>query len=95
MSSTETVATGLPVGINKGFRVVKLKKRPRVAGRKGHRGPRRVIVRDVIREVTGYAPYEKRVLEFLRNGLDKKALRLAKRKVRKNLAVSMTVFPAY
>jgi large subunit ribosomal protein L36e len=40
-----------------------------------------VIVKEVIREVTGYAPYEKRILELLRNGLDKKALRLAKRRV--------------
>lgn len=40
-----------------------------------------MIVKEVIREVTGYAPYEKRILELLRNGLDKKALRLAKRRV--------------
>lgn len=47
-----------------------------------HFGPRHILAREIIREVAGLTGYEARVLEFLRNGLDKKALRLAKRKVR-------------
>jgi Ribosomal protein L36e len=38
-------------------------------------------VKDVIREVSGYAPYEKRIIELMRNQLDKRALRFAKKRV--------------
>jgi large subunit ribosomal protein L36e len=74
--------TGLAVGWGRGFRITKrpLKERFRDV-RKRKPGPRKLLVREVIREVTGYAPYEKRILELLRNGLDKKALRLAKRRI--------------
>lgn len=39
-------------------------------------------MRDVIREVAGMAPYEKRIVELLKIGKDKRALKVAKRKVR-------------
>jgi hypothetical protein len=38
---------------------------------KGKLGKRVKIVRELIREVTGYAPYEKRVMELLKVGKDK------------------------
>lgn len=40
------------------------------------------MIRGLIREVAGSAPYEKRLIELLKNGRDKRALKLAKRKVR-------------
>ena len=40
------------------------------------------FVRDIIREVAGLAPYEKRVTELLKVGKDKRALKLCKKKVR-------------
>jgi large subunit ribosomal protein L36e len=46
-------------------------------------GKRTKFVREVIREVSGYAPYERRIIELVRVGLDKRALKLAKRKVRR------------
>ena len=40
------------------------------------------FVRDIVREVAGQAPYEKRLMELLKVGRDKRALKVAKRKVR-------------
>jgi large subunit ribosomal protein L36e len=39
------------------------------------------FVRNLIREVTGFAPYEKRITELLKVGKDKRALKVAKRKL--------------
>ena len=39
------------------------------------------FVREIIREVAGLAPYEKRVSELLKVGKDKRALKLCKKKV--------------
>lgn len=40
------------------------------------------FVRDVVREVCGLAPYEKRMLELLKVQRDKRALKFAKKRVR-------------
>ena len=39
------------------------------------------FVRSLIREVAGFAPYEKRITELLKVGKDKRALKVAKRKL--------------
>ena len=39
------------------------------------------FVREIVREVAGLAPYEKRVSELLKVGKDKRALKLCKKKV--------------
>eukprot|EP00331_Platyophrya_macrostoma_P031880 CAMPEP_0176436376 /NCGR_PEP_ID=MMETSP0127-20121128/17934_1 /TAXON_ID=938130 /ORGANISM="Platyophrya macrostoma, Strain WH" /LENGTH=87 /DNA_ID=CAMNT_0017819689 /DNA_START=82 /DNA_END=345 /DNA_ORIENTATION=+ len=49
--------------------------------RKGTLGKRVKLVRDTIKEVVGFAPYEKRIMELLKTGVakdNKKALKLAK-----------------
>ena len=68
----------ISVGLHRGWPVTKrLRKRPT-----GHRvKPLRDLTHEVIREVCGYAPYERRVMELLRNGYDKRALRVCKRKL--------------
>lgn len=38
---------------------------------------------DVVKEVAGLAPYERRVIELLRNSKDKRARKLAKKRVRR------------
>lgn len=39
------------------------------------------FVRDLIREVCGHAPYEKRAMELLKVSKDKRALKFLKRRV--------------
>lgn len=39
------------------------------------------FIRDIVREVAGQAPYERRVLELLKVGKDKRALKVCKKKL--------------
>lgn len=39
-------------------------------------------MREIVKEVAGLAPYERRVIELLRNSKDKRARKLAKKRVR-------------
>ncbi|KAL1818520.1 hypothetical protein ACET3Z_013389 [Daucus carota] len=48
---------------------------------KGKTSKRTHFVRNLIREVAGFAPYEKRITELLKVGKDKRALKVAKRKL--------------
>ncbi|KAJ0043609.1 hypothetical protein Pint_17468 [Pistacia integerrima] len=73
--------TGLFVGLNKGHVVTKKELPPRPSVRKGKTSKRVHFVRNVIREVAGFAPYEKRITELLKVGKDKRALKVAKRKL--------------
>ncbi|PKU83132.1 60S ribosomal protein L36-2 [Dendrobium catenatum] len=85
--------TGLFVGLNKGHIVTKRELPPRPSSRKGEtnhfsleataeKTSKRVhFVRNLIREVAGFAPYEKRITELLKVGKDKRALKVAKRKL--------------
>ncbi|KAJ2006974.1 ribosomal protein L36, partial [Coemansia sp. RSA 455] len=40
-----------------------------------------VFVRDLIREVVGFAPYERRIMELLKNSRDKRARKLGKKRL--------------
>ncbi|CAK9134413.1 unnamed protein product [Ilex paraguariensis] len=73
--------TGLFVGLNKGHVVTKKELAPRPSDRKGKTSKRIHLVRNLIREVAGFAPYEKRITELLKVGKDKRALKVAKRKL--------------
>lgn len=61
--------------------VTKRELAPKPSRRKGRLGKRVKFVRDIIREVAGMAPYEKRIVELLKVGKDKRALKVAKKKV--------------
>jgi large subunit ribosomal protein L36e len=75
---------GTAIGINKGFikqAIPNKKKLARPSRRRGHLSKRVDLVRQVIREVAGFAPYEKRIIELLRIGgskESKRALKMAK-----------------
>ena len=73
--------TNIAVGLNKGRTVTKTTKKERPANRKGLASKKVKFVRSIVAEVAGNAPYEKRVMELLKNGLDKRALKLCKRKL--------------
>ena len=42
---------------------------------------KKTFVKSIIREVAGFSPYERRLMELLRNSKDKKAKKLAKKRV--------------
>merc|ERR1712205_120673 len=75
------VASGLAAGLNKGFITQKRTLAKRPVSRKGKLGRRVKFVREVVREVAGYAPYEKRIMELLKVGKDKRALKVAKNRL--------------
>ncbi|CAI5972848.1 unnamed protein product [Closterium sp. NIES-65] len=69
--------TGIAVGLNKGHVVTKRE----ISKPKTRASKRGAFVRGLIREVAGFSPYEKRIMELLKVGKDKRALKLAKRKL--------------
>lgn len=74
-------STGIAIGINKGHKVTPRVKAARVSYRKGAASARTTFVRDIIQEVAGLAPYERRIIELLRNSQEKRARKLAKKKL--------------
>ncbi|XP_031485116.1 60S ribosomal protein L36-2-like [Nymphaea colorata] len=73
--------SGFFVGLNRGHVTTKRELARRPSDRKGKTSKRTLFVRNLIREVAGFAPYEKRITELLKVGKDKRALKVAKRKL--------------
>ncbi|GLJ32574.1 hypothetical protein SUGI_0655230 [Cryptomeria japonica] len=73
--------SGIFVGINRGHVITKRQPALRPSANKGKRSKRTDFVRKLIREVAGFAPYEKRITELLKVGKDKRALKVAKKKL--------------
>ena len=73
--------TNIAVGMDKGKALTKLEMKPRPSTRKGKLNKRVEFVREVITEVVGFAPYEKRCLELLKVGKEKRCLKLLKTKL--------------
>jgi len=69
------------VGLNKGHKVTPHQPKPKVSRTKGHLAKRTEFAREIVREVCGLAPYERRVIELLRNSKDKRARKLAKKRL--------------
>eukprot|EP00296_Roombia_truncata_P009244 JP447813.1.p2 GENE.JP447813.1~~JP447813.1.p2 ORF type:complete len:105 (+),score=54.53 JP447813.1:32-346(+) len=71
----------IAVGLSKGFLVEKKTAAARPASRKGYLSTRVKFVRDVVKEVAGLNPYERRLIELLKVGRDKRCLKLAKQRL--------------
>merc|ERR1711964_260979 len=80
--STMGVVHNMVVGPNRGHKTTKL------AGHKGTQSRKRgavtqrsAFVKSIIREVVGFAAYEKRCIELLRISKDKRALKFCKKRL--------------
>merc|ERR1712033_134147 len=71
----------LAVGMNKGRKVTKNEQAPRPSRRKGRLTKHVRFIRDLVREVSGFAPYERRAIELLRISKDKRALKFCKKRL--------------
>merc|ERR1711935_863765 len=71
MVANGVTATGLACG----------PKKVRPSEKKGKLGVKVKLARDVIREVVGFAPYERRCMELLGQGFDKRALKFCKKRL--------------
>jgi large subunit ribosomal protein L36e len=73
-------STGLAAGLNKGHIVTKRDLPAKPSYRKGKKSERTTMIREVIRETTGFAPYERRIIELIKIGsaaTQKRALKFA------------------
>jgi large subunit ribosomal protein L36e len=59
----------------------KNERKPKPSRRRGRLTRKTKICREVVREITGFAPYEKRAMELLRIARDKKALKFLKKRI--------------
>lgn len=75
------VKSGIAAGLNKGHIVTPKPLVPKPVNKKGALSKRTKFVRSLVREVVGLSPYEKRIVELLKNSKDKKAKKLAKRRL--------------
>uniref|UniRef100_A0AAV2L180 60S ribosomal protein L36 n=1 Tax=Knipowitschia caucasica TaxID=637954 RepID=A0AAV2L180_KNICA len=71
----------MAVGLNKGHPVTKNVCAPKHARRRGRLTKHSKFVRDMIREVCGFAPYERRAMELLKVSKDKRALKFIKKRI--------------
>merc|ERR1712061_163245 len=71
----------LAVGMQKGRKVTKNEQAPRPSRRKGVQTKHVRFIRDLVREVSGFAPYERRAIELLRISKDKRALKFCKKRL--------------
>merc|ERR1712088_926223 len=70
------------VGPNKGHKVSKLAgHKGRQSRNKGKLTKKSVFVKEIMREVAGFAGYEKRCIELLRISKDKRALKFCKKRL--------------
>jgi len=75
------VKNGLTRGLNKGHIVEPLPLVNKPSEKKGKLGAKVAMARSVIRELCGFAPYERRCMDLLNQGFDKRALKFCKKRL--------------
>lgn len=80
-SHTKMAASGIAVGLNKGRKTNAKESAPKISYRKGALSQRTSFVRNIVKEVAGLAPYERRLIELIRNAGEKRAKKLAKKRL--------------
>ena len=68
-------------GLNKGHKTTKNVQKKKHSTRRGTLSKRTAVVRKVVREVSGFAPYERRYMELLRISKGKRALCFCKKRL--------------
>ncbi|GAB66376.1 60S ribosomal protein L36 [Plasmodium cynomolgi strain B] len=83
--STIKPATGIAVGFNSGHVVTKRNLKKSIKKKaKSSKSQRKELINDVVREITGFSPYEKRLIELIKIGTSaatKRSLKYAKKKL--------------
>ena len=77
-------SSGIAIGLNKGYPVEKRTRAVRPSNKKGTISKRTKMVRDLVSEVVGLSPYEKRLMDMLKTGgtsSEKRMYKFAKRRV--------------
>ncbi|KAL0595440.1 Thioredoxin-related transmembrane protein 4 [Plecturocebus cupreus] len=69
------------VGLSKGHKVTKNMIKPRHSRRRGCLTKHTKFMRDMIREVCGFAPYQRRAMELLKVSKDRRALKFIKQRL--------------
>lgn len=72
---------GIAVGLNKGKQVTSMTPASKISYKKGVASNRTKFVRSLVREIAGLAPYERRLIDVLRNTGEKKAKKIAKKRL--------------
>lgn len=54
---------------------------PKISYRKGASSNRTTFVRSIVKEVAGLAPYERRLIDLIRNAGEKRARKVAKKRL--------------
>jgi len=70
----------IAIGLNKGYKVTKLSTKTK-RRQHGKLFKHNKFIRDIVREVSGFAPYERRAMELLKVSKDKRALKFVKRRL--------------
>ena len=72
---------GIAVGLNKGKQVTAIAPVAKISYKKGTSSKRTVFVRSLVREIAGLAPYERRIIDIIRNSGEKRAKKVAKKRL--------------
>ena len=72
---------GIAIGLNKGKKVTQMTPAPKISYKKGAASNRTKFVRSLVREIAGLSPYERRLIDLIRNSGEKRARKVAKKRL--------------